>query len=107
MTAQSVPASRLWAVIDCPYSRLHGSNRVRLAPDWYIRTQKDQGVSMRPLIKVTLLVLIVVVAGSALLQSQERKFTTPPNQVIAIRAGKLFDAKSGNLLNNQIVLIRG
>ncbi len=62
---------------------------------------------MRPLIKVTLLVLIVVVAGSALLQSQERKFITPQNQLIAIRAGKLFDAKSGNLLNNQIVLIRG
>src|SRR5204863_10091203 len=28
-------------------------------------------------------------------------------QVVAIRAGRLFDARSGNLLNNQIVLIRG
>jgi imidazolonepropionase-like amidohydrolase len=41
------------------------------------------------------------------LRSQERKFLTPPGQVVAIRAGKLFDAKSGNLLNNQVVLIRG
>src|SRR5262245_31812966 len=41
------------------------------------------------------------------LRSQERKFLTPQGQVIAIRAGRLFDAKSGNLLNNQVVLIRG
>src|SRR3989475_6636665 len=39
--------------------------------------------------------------------SQERKFLTPLNQLVAVRAGKLFDPKSGNLLNNQIVLIRG
>src|SRR5205809_1700472 len=39
--------------------------------------------------------------------SQERKFLTPPNQLVAVRAGKLFDPKSGNLLNNQSVLIRG
>src|SRR2546422_6936768 len=39
--------------------------------------------------------------------SQERKFLTPPNQLVAVRAGKLFEPKSGNLLNNQIVLIRG
>ncbi len=32
---------------------------------------------------------------------------TPPTQVLAIRAGRLFDAKSGKMLNNQIVLIRG
>src|SRR5216110_121466 len=39
--------------------------------------------------------------------SQERKFLTPPNQLVAVRAGKLFDPKSGNLLNNQVVLIKG
>ena len=39
--------------------------------------------------------------------SQERKFLTPPDQLVAVRAGQLFDPKSGNLLNNQIVLIRG
>jgi imidazolonepropionase-like amidohydrolase len=39
--------------------------------------------------------------------SQQRRYVTPPAQVVAIRAGRLFDAKSGNMLNNQIVLIRG
>src|SRR5262245_12382183 len=55
--------------------------------------------------------LIVMAAAIALflspLQSQERKFLAPASQVIAIRAGRLFDAKAGTLLNNQIVLIRG
>jgi imidazolonepropionase-like amidohydrolase len=55
--------------------------------------------------------IVTLVATIALhhqdLRSQERKFLTPPGQVVAIRAGKLFDAKSGNLLNNQVVLIRG
>jgi imidazolonepropionase-like amidohydrolase len=42
------------------------------------------------------------------LRSQEsRKYLAPSNQVLAIRAGRLFDAKSGNILTNQIVLIRG
>jgi imidazolonepropionase-like amidohydrolase len=59
------------------------------------------------MLRVILALLISIAVYNGLLQSQERKFTTPPNQVIAIRAGKLFDAKSGNLLNNQIVLIRG
>ena len=52
---------------------------------------------------VQLLVALIAVASF----SQERKFVTPPAQVVAIRAGKLFDAKSGTLLNNQVVLIRG
>src|SRR3954471_18800974 len=41
------------------------------------------------------------------LHSQERRYITPPAQVVAIRAGRLFDAKSGSLLNNQIILIKG
>jgi len=49
----------------------------------------------------------VIAIHSQNLRSQERKFLTPAGQVIAIRAGKLFDAKSGNLLNNQVVLVRG
>jgi len=30
-----------------------------------------------------------------------------PDQVVAIRAGKLFDAKSGSMLSGQVVLVRG
>src|ERR1700719_333692 len=51
----------------------------------------------------SLFVAAAVLAASP----QERKFVTPPAQVVAIRAGKLFDSKSGALLNNQVVLIRG
>jgi imidazolonepropionase-like amidohydrolase len=39
--------------------------------------------------------------------SQERKYITPPNQVVAIRSARLFDARTGNLLNNQTILIKG
>ena len=49
----------------------------------------------------------IIAIHSQNLRSQDRKFLTPPGQVVAIRAGKLFDAKSGNLLNNQVVLVRG
>ena len=40
-------------------------------------------------------------------QAQGRRFLAPPTQVIAIRAGRLFDAKSGAMLNDQVVLIKG
>jgi imidazolonepropionase-like amidohydrolase len=39
--------------------------------------------------------------------SQVRRYVTPPTHIVAIRAGRLFDAKSGNMVNNQIVLIKG
>jgi imidazolonepropionase-like amidohydrolase len=56
--------------------------------------------------RVIAVALLTALSGS-LAESQERKFVTPPNQVIAIRAGRLFDAKSDGLLNNQTILIRG
>lgn len=46
--------------------------------------------------------------GQAPAQSQYyTEFRTPPDQVVAVRAGRLFDARSGTLLTNQVVLIRG
>src|SRR5438128_5560927 len=54
-----------------------------------------------------LLVGFVVAVVAVSVQAQERKFLVSPTQVVAIRAGRLFDAKSGNMLNNQIVLIKG
>ena len=39
--------------------------------------------------------------------SQERRFVTPPNQVVAIRTARLFDPRSGTLVPNQTILIRG
>ena len=34
-------------------------------------------------------------------------YLAPRDQVVAIRAGHLFDSRSGNLLDNQVVLVRG
>src|SRR5947208_10516726 len=41
-------------------------------------------------------------------QSQDvGKFLAPKDQVVAVRAGRLFDARAGKMVDNQIVLIRG
>ena len=40
-------------------------------------------------------------------QSQVRRFVTPPDQVVAIRAGQMFDSRTGTMVPNQVVLIRG
>jgi imidazolonepropionase-like amidohydrolase len=51
----------------------------------------------------------LIAAGSlpTQVQAQERKFITPPNQVIAIRAARLFDARNGTVATNQVVVVRG
>ncbi len=53
--------------------------------------------------------LVAAIAGLATTptQAQVRKFLTPPDQVVAIRAGRMFDSRSGTMLTNQVVLIRG
>jgi imidazolonepropionase-like amidohydrolase len=35
------------------------------------------------------------------------RFVTPPTQVIAIRAGRLFDSRTGTLAANQVIVVRG
>ena len=40
-------------------------------------------------------------------QTQPSPYIAPATQVVAVRAGRLFDAKSGTMLSNQIVLITG
>ena len=39
--------------------------------------------------------------------SEARKFLAPATQVVAIRAGRMFDARSGKMLAGQVILIRG
>jgi len=51
------------------------------------------------------LIILMLLAVSA--YSQERRFLTPPNQVVAIRTARLFDPRSGALVPNQTILIRG
>src|SRR5467141_1935684 len=45
--------------------------------------------------------------GGAVRNPAAGKFLAPPDQVIAIRAGRMFDSKSGAVLNNQVILIKG
>jgi imidazolonepropionase-like amidohydrolase len=55
------------------------------------------------------LVVILTLSG-VLVRSQggaPARFITPPAQVVAVRAGRLFDSRSGAMLVNQVVLIRG
>src|SRR5262249_29042589 len=47
------------------------------------------------------------VAPSPLQAQGVGKYLAPNDQVIAIRAGKLFDARSGSMLTNQVVLLKG
>jgi imidazolonepropionase-like amidohydrolase len=70
---------------------------------------------MRPHLWLVGWLVAAMLGASAPLRSQEgagatgpaRRFLAPRNQEIAIRAGRLFDARTGTLLTNQIVLIRG
>ena len=50
---------------------------------------------------------IAVLADHPVEAQRTGKYLAPPDQTIAIRAGRLFDARSGALLNNQIVLVKG
>lgn len=69
---------------------------------------------MRPRMMLALGVVAVILTATTPVRSQEaagggpaRRFLAPPAQEVAIRAGRLFDARTGTLLNNQVVLIRG
>ena len=54
--------------------------------------------------------LIAVLLSGVIIHSQggaPTRFVTPPAQVIAIRAGRMFDSRAGTLLSNQVIVIRG
>lgn len=64
---------------------------------------------------LTTLAVAILAVSALTLQAQEgggprgpaRRFLVPATQDVAIRAGRLFDARTGTLRTNQIVLIRG
>src|SRR5256714_8454232 len=73
---------------------------------------------------VVVFVAAIAAAASAAVRSQEgegaagtarppsaspdaRKFLAPPNQVVAIRAARMFDARSGRMLANPVIVVRG
>jgi imidazolonepropionase-like amidohydrolase len=54
--------------------------------------------------------VVAVLLSGVVIQSQggaPARFLTPPAQVIAVRAGRMFDSRTGTLLSNQVVLIKG
>ena len=54
--------------------------------------------------------LVIITLSGVLVHSQggaPTRFVTPPDQVIAVRAGRLFDSRSGTVLTNQVILIKG
>jgi len=55
----------------------------------------------------SLAVAISVLASPAAQAQSTGKYLAPKDQVIAIRAGRLFDSKSATMLTNQVVLVRG
>ena len=53
---------------------------------------------------------VLFCAGLAALSGHAQtagKYLAPRDQLIAIRAGRLFDARSGTMLTNQVVIVRG
>ena len=53
---------------------------------------------------------VLLLAGLAALSGHAQtagKYLAPRDQLIAIRAGRLFDARSGTMLTNQVVIVRG
>ena len=62
---------------------------------------------MNRLVQTIVAFFLITAVQYSPLQSQQRRFITPPGQVIAVRAGRLFDSRSGTLLNNQTIIIRG
>ena len=52
------------------------------------------------------LAVMAAAAGTPAL-AQSPHIIAPPDQVIAVKAGHLFDSKLGEMLSNQVVLIKG
>jgi imidazolonepropionase-like amidohydrolase len=52
-------------------------------------------------------VAVIATAAGTQAWSQAPHVIAPSDQVVAIRAGHLFDSKSGAMLSNQVVLIKG
>jgi imidazolonepropionase-like amidohydrolase len=50
---------------------------------------------------------LAAVASQSAAAQQTGRFLAPPGQTIVIKAGRMFDARSGTMLNNQVIVVRG
>src|SRR5438093_2719139 len=109
---------RAHPALPCAYTR-------KIVADLRVAAARDKGRPMRSQNKLVV-VLVAVFAGMAIttVWSQEgegtggtartpsaspeaRKYVAPPNQVVVIRAGRLFDSRSGRMLANPVIVVRG
>jgi len=67
---------------------------------------------MRNYLKAAILVFALAAISGAVVRSQAPRppqpspYLAPASNVVAIRAGRMFDAKAGTMLNNQVIIIR-
>jgi len=71
------------------------------------RTFMRRGVVLVVALVSLALGMFATLRGQESAGRQTRRFTAAADQVVAIRAGRLFDARTGMMLSNQVVLIRG
>jgi imidazolonepropionase-like amidohydrolase len=67
---------------------------------------------MRSSLRPAGLAIIMAAASNAVVWSQaprppQSPYLAPEGNLVAVRAGRMFDAKAGTMLNNQIILVRG
>jgi len=62
---------------------------------------------IRTPLAVAFVVALATLAGLPALAQGVGKYLAPRDQVVAIRAGKFFDARNGALLANQVIVVRG
>src|SRR6266576_1269616 len=59
----------------------------------------------------SLVVAMAAMLGTTVWPQPSRRvqspYLAPPENLVAVRAGRMFDAKAGTMLNNQIILIKG
>src|SRR5512146_2983231 len=50
---------------------------------------------------------LAVIAFAAPASAQVARFVTPPDQLVAVKAARMFDSRTGQIVANQVVLIKG
>jgi len=62
---------------------------------------------IRSTLAIAFVAALATLAGQPARAQGVGKYLAPRGQVVAIRAGRLFDARSGSLLANQVIIVRG
>jgi len=76
-------------------------------------TQKKVEDSMCNRFRLASLVVVAIAAVSGTVvwsqapRTPQSPYLATPDNLVAVRAGRMFDAKAGTMLNNQIILIKG